>query len=142
MSGRVLSASQVISADTPASLNPNWPEVHEPAHAPIVGQGAVLFAYTGSGGKDGGNQAHAPLLRQVIDTFQRAGAPLQMGTLGKVDEGGGGTVAKYLAERGMDVVDVGVAGISLHSPMELFSKDDLVSAYHGFSAWLAAPLTR
>ena len=134
---RTFANTTAISADTPAMLNPNWPEVHEASHAPIIGQGAVLFAFTGGGGKDGGNQAHAPLVRQVSDAFQRAGQPLQYGLLGRVDEGGGGTIAKHLANRGMDVIDVGVAGISLHSPMELFAKDDLLSAYRGFSAWLA-----
>lgn len=134
--GRIFQRSQAISADTPAALNPNFPEVHEEKNAPVVGRGAALFAYTGSGGKDGGTGAHAALIRDVMESFARAGQPLQYGTLGRVDEGGGGTIAKYLANRGIDVVDVGVAGISLHSPMELFAKDDLWSAYHGFRTWL------
>lgn len=134
---RALYASVAISADTPGALNPNWTEVHEPQHAPIVGNGAAMFPYTGRGGKDGGNQAHAALMRSVIDSFARAKQPLQTGTLGRVDEGGGGTIAKHLAYRGIDVVDVGIAGISLHSPFELIAKDDLISAYRGFRAWLA-----
>lgn len=134
---RIYDRSVAISADTPSTLNPNWPEVHERKHAPIVGNGAVLFPHTGRGGKEGGNQAHAPLVRSVVEAFARAGQPLQYGLLGRVDEGGGGTIAKHLANRGIDVIDVGVAGISLHSPMEIFAKDDLTSAYRGFSAWLA-----
>lgn len=134
---RLLGRSAAISADTPALLNPNWPEVHEAKHAPIIGHGAVVFAHTGGEGKDGGTQAHGALVRAVDATFARAGAPLQYGLLGRVDAGGGGTIAKYLANRGIDVVDVGVAGISLHSPMELFAKADLESAFSGFKAWLA-----
>lgn len=134
---RIFSHSVAISADTPSTVNPNWPEVHEAKHGPIIGAGAVLFPHTGREGKDGGNQAHAGLVREVIEAFARAGQPLQYGLLGRVDEGGGGTIAKHLANRGIDVIDVGVAGISLHSPMELFAKDDLKSAYRGFRAWLA-----
>lgn len=132
---RAFAASVAISADTPAAVNPNWPEVHEPLHGPIMGKGAVLFPFTGRGGKEGGSAANAQLVRSVMAAFERAGAMIQVGELGRVDEGGGGTIAKYLARRGIDVIDVGVPLISMHSPFELCNKDDLWSAYRGFAAW-------
>jgi aspartyl aminopeptidase len=135
--GRALAATVALSADTPAGINPNWPEVHDPANAPRLGAGPALFPFTGRGGKQGGSAAGAELTAAVTASFARAGAPLQTGTLGKVDEGGGGTVAKYLAERGIDVIDIGVCVLSMHSPMELSAKDDIWAAYRGFRAWLA-----
>jgi aspartyl aminopeptidase len=137
--GRAFDRSLCISADTPAGLNPNWPEVQDERNAPVLGKGPALFPYTGHGGKQGGSAASAEFIRQVAASFDRAGVPLQYGLLGRVDEGGGGTVAKYLAERGMSVVDIGVAAVSLHSPLELTAKDDLWAAYLGFRAWLAKP---
>jgi aspartyl aminopeptidase len=137
--GRAFHQSLCISADTPAGLNPNWPEVHDERNAPVLGKGPALFPYTGHGGKEGGSAASAELIRQVAASFDRAGVPLQYGLLGRVDEGGGGTVAKYLAERGISVVDLGVAAVSLHSPLELTAKDDLWAAYLGFRAWLVEP---
>ncbi|HLU67490.1 MAG TPA: aminopeptidase, partial [Kofleriaceae bacterium] len=121
---------------TPACLNPNWPEVHEPSAAPRAGGGPALFPYTGSRGKRGGSAARAELVASVMASFRRAGVPVQTGTLGRVDEGGGGTIARDLAHRGMDVVDVGVCVISMHSPFELVAKADLWAAYRGFRAWL------
>jgi len=132
---RAFARSVALSADTPAAMNPNWLQVHEEKNAPVLGNGPALFPHTGRGGKKGGSQAHAELIASVVDSFKRTKAPLQFGELGKVDEGGGGTIAKYLAERGMDVVDVGVAVISMHSPMEISAKIDIWSAYLGFREW-------
>lgn len=133
---RTLGRSQVLSSDTPAAINPNFPEVHEAKNAPVLGAGPALFPFTGHGGKVGGGQAHPELVRSVLDAFAAAGQPVQGGELGRVDEGGGGTIAKYLAERGMDVVDIGVAVVGMHSPMEVTSIEDLFAAYKGFGAWL------
>lgn len=140
--GRSFERTQALSADTPPALDPNWPEVHDPRHAPILGQGPALFPYTGHGGKQGGSAASAELIRDVLAVFAAAGVPVQPGLLGRVDEGGGGTVAQYLANRGIDTVDIGVAVLSMHSPMEISSKDDLWVTYQGFRAWLAVPTTR
>lgn len=131
-----LAATQVLSADTPACLNPNWDEVHELAHAPVLGGGPALFPFTGSGGKMGGSAAHPELVASVVDLFAQIGQPIQYGELGRVDEGGGGTIAKYLGERGADVVDLGVCVVSMHSPFEITDKGDLWAAYRGFHAWL------
>jgi aspartyl aminopeptidase len=133
---RAFARTRVLSADTVPALNANWPEVHEAQHAPILGKGVTLVPYTGHNGKQGGSAASPELIREVVDAFRRNGIPVQYGLLGRVDEGGGGTVAKYLAQRGCDVVDIGVAAVSIHSPMELTAKVDLWSAYRGFRAWL------
>jgi aspartyl aminopeptidase len=131
-----LAATQVLSADTPACLNPNWAEVHEESHAPVLGGGPALFPFTGSRGKQGGSAAHPELVAEVIDLFAAIGQPIQYGELGRVDEGGGGTIAKYLAARGADVVDLGVCVVSMHSPFEITDKGDVWAAYRGFHAWL------
>jgi aspartyl aminopeptidase len=133
---RALAASRSLSADTPAGINPNFPEVQEARNAPVLGAGPALFPFTGRGGKNGGSAARAELIASVRAAFDRAGAALQYGELGRVDEGGGGTIAKYLAHRGVDVVDVGVPVVSMHSPMELSSVRDIWAAYRGFRAWL------
>ncbi len=135
--GRAFARTVVLSADTPAAMNPNWLQVHEKKNAPRLGNGPAMFPHTGRGGKKGGSQAHAELVRSVIDAFARAKVPLQFGELGKVDEGGGGTIAKYLGERGANVVDVGVAVVSMHSPMEVSATADVWSAYRGFREWLS-----
>ena len=134
---RAFAASQALSADTPAAINPNFPEVHEPMNAPVLGRGPALFPFTGRGGKNHGGSAHAELIASVLASFERAAVPIQTGELGRVDEGGGGTIAKHLGARGIDFVDVGVAVISMHSPLELSSKADIWSGYRGFRAWLA-----
>jgi aspartyl aminopeptidase len=135
---RSLAASQALSADTPACVNPNWPEVHEPKHGPLLGRGPAMFPGTGRRGKVGGSQAHAELIAQVFSVFRKAKVPVQTAELGRVDEGGGGTVAKYLAHRGIDTVDLGVCVIAMHSPFEISSVQDLWWALRGFGAWFSS----
>lgn len=134
---RAMSASVALSADTPAAINPNFPEVHEPKNAPLLGNGPALFPFTGGKGKRGGGAASAELIASVVDSFARTGAALQHGVLGANDKGGGGTIAQYLSQRGIATVDVGVPVVSMHSPMELVSRQDIWAAYRGFRAWLA-----
>lgn len=133
---RAMFASVALSADTPPVENPLWPEVMEPSISPKIGRGIVMFPHTGHGGKVGGSHARAELVAEILALADRLGVPLQVGELGRVDEGGGGTIAKYLGQRGMDVVDVGAAVMSMHSPFELSSKKDLAAAYHMYRGWL------
>lgn len=135
---RSLAASQALSADTPACVNPNWPEVHEPKHGPLLGRGPAMFPGTGRRGKQGGSQAHAELVAQVLSVFRSAKVPVQTAELGRVDEGGGGTVAKFLAHRGIDTVDLGVCVIAMHSPFEVSSVQDLWWGVRGFGAWFSS----
>jgi aspartyl aminopeptidase len=134
---RALGASEAVSADTPACVNPNWPEVHEIKNAPILGRGLALFPMTGHGGKVGGSSAHAEIIGRLRRRMRAV--PLQTAELGRVDEGGGGTVAKYLAHRGIDTVDIGVCVVGMHSPHELASLQDIKWAIQGFAAWYTAP---
>ncbi|MEM2722410.1 MAG: aminopeptidase, partial [Thermoplasmata archaeon] len=89
-----------------------------------------------SGGKYGSSEAQAELVAEIRNIFDMNGIIYQFGLLGKVDEGGGGTVAKYLAKYGMNVIDIGPGLISMHSPFEVVSKIDLWSSYRGYKAFL------
>ncbi len=133
---RAFAASQALSADTPACVNPNWPEVHESKHGPLLGRGPAIFPGTGRRGKVGGSQANAELIAKVLRIFAKAKVPVQTAELGRVDEGGGGTIAKDLAHRGIDTVDLGVCVIAMHSPFEISSVKDLWWTLRGFGAWL------
>lgn len=133
---RAFAASDALSADTPACVNPNWPEVHESKHGPILGRGPAMFPSTGRGGKHGGSQANAEIIAKVLAVFAKAKVPVQTAELGRVDEGGGGTIAKDLAHRGIDTVDLGVCVVAMHSPFEISSVQDLWVTLRGFRYWL------
>ena len=125
----VLEKTCVISGDVCAGVNPLYKEVHDMNNAPRLGYGVVLVKYTGSGGKYGSNDAHAEFVGKIRKILRESGVIWQVGLLGKVDEGGGGTVAKFLADKGAMVVDMGPALLGTHSPFELLSKADLYETY-------------
>ncbi|WP_040363515.1 aminopeptidase [Coprothermobacter platensis] len=127
--------TKVLSADVTAAVDPIWKSVHEMQNAARVHYGPVLTKYTGSRGKGGANDAHAEFLAQVRDAFDKENVVWQMAELGKVDEGGGGTVALFMANRGADVVDIGVALWGMHSPFEISSKLDVYYAYKADEAF-------
>ena len=131
-----LAGSRCISADVNAGVEPNFKQVHEMSNAAKAGFGLVLTKYTGHGGKGGANDASAEFTGKVRKIFNDAKVPWQAAELGKVDEGGGGTVAKFLAEYDMDVIDCGPALLSMHSPFELVSVADLYATYQGYKAFL------
>ena len=133
-----LSGTRAISSDVNGAVNPTFKDVHELNNAAKLGWGICLIKYTGSGGKFSANDASAEFMGHVRRTLNEAGVPWQTGELGKVDEGGGGTIAKFLAELNMDVVDAGPALISMHSPMEISSKADLWSAYRAYIAFYSS----
>lgn len=130
--------SRALSADVAAAVEPDYPEVHEKRNAPRLGYGLCLTKFTGSGGKVGSSDAHAEYLHWVRNLFNREGVIWQTGELGKVDEGGGGTIAKFLAALGMEIVDCGTPVLSMHSPFEVVSKADLYMTIKGYRAFLAA----
>lgn len=132
---KTLLQSQIISADVNAGINPNFPNVHEKENAVHVGFGVSVTKYTGSGGKGGSNDANAEFNSKIIRIFNDARVFWQVGSLGKVDEGGGGTVAKFMAEHGAEVIDCGPAVLGMHSLYELTSKADIYSAYKGYKAF-------
>lgn len=132
---RVLKNSRVLSADVNAGYDPNFSNVFEKNNSSFIGKGVVLTKYTGSRGKGGSNDANAEYVGRIRKIFNDSGVTWQIGELGKVDEGGGGTVALYMANYGMQVVDCGVALLSMHSPFELASKFDVYDTYKAFKAF-------
>lgn len=132
----IMHKSIVISADVNAAVDPIFKQVHDLNNAAKAGFGTVITKYTGSGGKYGASEAQAELIAQIRDILDKNNVIYQFGLLGKVDEGGGGTVAKYLAKYGMAVLDMGPGLISMHSPFELVSKIDLWSTYKAYKAFL------
>lgn len=132
---RALAASQVLSADVTAALDPTFPEVMDRRNTAFLGKGVSLCKFTGARGKSGSNDANAEFLAELRRVFKHHDVPWQAGELGRVDEGGGGTIAYILAERGAEVVDCGVPMLSMHAPVELVSKADIyftMRAYHAF----------
>jgi aspartyl aminopeptidase len=132
----VMENSECLSADVNAAFDPTFPDVVEKGNASYVNYGLVMTKYTGSRGKAGTSDASAEFTGKVRLIFENAGVIFQTGELGKVDFGGGGTVAAYLANLGMDVIDIGVPVLSMHSPYELTAKTDVYEAYKGFKAFL------
>jgi Aspartyl aminopeptidase len=132
----VLSSSKAISADGTAGVTPNYKDVQELKNASKIGYGVSIEKFTGSGGKYGASDASAEYVAEVISIFERNGVNWQSGEIGKVDIGGGGTVAKFLAKYNMDVLDVGPALLGMHSPFEVSSKVDLYETYRGYLAFL------
>jgi aspartyl aminopeptidase len=135
----ILSRSKAISADVAGALDPDYPEVHEKRNAARLGYGLCITKFTGSRGKVGANDANAEYLGWLRALFNTQGVIWQAAELGKVDEGGGGTVAKHLALYGMEIVDCGPPVLSMHSPFELTHKGDLHMTYKGFKSFLEAP---
>ena len=135
MVGRMLFSSRALSADVNAALNPMYQDVHEKQNACYLGRGVCISKYTGHGGKVGASDANAEFVGDIRRIFSLEGILWQAGELGKIDEGGGGTVAKYLAEYGMDILDCGPSLLAMHSPFEISSKLDMHETYKAFRAF-------
>lgn len=133
---RIFDATKAISADTLAAMDPSWPNVLDKFNAPVLGHGVVIMKYSGSGGKYDTNDAHGETMFQLRKLFREKGIIWQTGELGKVDQGGGGTIAQFLAKTGMDVVDCGPALLSIHSPFEIASKADVYMTAKAYRVFL------
>jgi aspartyl aminopeptidase len=133
---RALFSSKALSADVNAAVNPTYQDVHEKQNACYLGRGVCISKYTGHGGKGGANDANAEYISEIRSIFSKENIIWQAGELGKIDEGGGGTVAKYLAEYGMDIIDCGPALLTMHAPFEVSSKLDMYESFRAFSAFL------
>lgn len=127
--------SMMLSADVGAGVDPNYQNVSEKNNASFIGYGVELNKYTGSRGKSGASDANAEFVAKVRNIFEINNIKYQVSELGKVDLGGGGTIAYILANKGMDVIDCGVPVISMHSPYEVTSKYDIYSAYEAYKAF-------
>lgn len=132
---RVRSNSKCLSADVNAAYDPNFADVYEKKNSAMISCGTTMSKYTGSRGKSGTSDASAEFVGLVRRIFNENGVTFQTSELGKVDIGGGGTVAMYIANLNIDTVDMGVPVISMHAPYEVVSKADLYSAYSAFRAF-------
>ena len=133
---RCLENSSMLSTDVNAAFDPAYAGVFEKKNASHMGKGLVLTKYTGSRGKSGASDANAEFCAKVQALLDNAEIPWQFGEMGKVDKGGGGTIALFAAKLGMEVIDCGVPVLSMHSPFEIISKIDLYTAYRGYLAFL------
>ncbi|MBQ9117793.1 MAG: aminopeptidase [Clostridia bacterium] len=132
----VRAKSKCLSADVTAAYDPNFKEVAEPLNSTYLSCGAGITKFTGARGKSSSNDASAEFVGEIRKIFEENGVVWQTGELGKVDMGGGGTVAKYIANMNIDTVDIGVPVISMHSPYEVVSKADLYQEYLAFKAFI------
>ena len=132
---KVFCKSKMLSADVDAALDPIYASVSERNNASYLGKGVGLNKYTGARGKSGASDANAEFVAEIRHIFENNNVKYQVSELGKVDVGGGGTIAYILANKGVDVIDCGVPILSMHSPYEVSSKFDLYSAYQGYIAF-------
>ena len=131
----ILRNSICLSSDVNAAYDPTFPDVYEKQNSSFFNHGPVLTKYTGVRGKGGSNDASAETMQKVIGYMEDAGVAWQVGELGKVDEGGGGTIALFMGNMDVDTVDLGVAVLSMHAPFELTAKLDVYYTYKAFLAF-------
>jgi len=131
----VMLRSKVISADVNAAVTPNFTDVFELKNASSLGNGVVMSKFTGHGGKYSAHDATAEYVAEIRSLLDNEHIPWQTGELGKVDKGGGGTVAKYFSRLGMEVIDLGPAVLSMHAPYEITSKVDIYATYLAYHAF-------
>ena len=132
---KILFNSKALSADVNGAINPTFQDVHERQNACYLGRGICISKFTGHMGKVGASDANAEYVGEIRRLFTKEKIIWQTGELGKIDEGGGGTVAKYLALYGMDILDCGTPLLTMHSPYELSNKLDIFETYRAFNAF-------
>ena len=133
---RTLSCSKCLSADVTAAYDPNFPEVCEKNNSAYLNNGVCFMKYSGARGKSGTSEAQAEFISEIVNLMDDSSVKWQIAELGKVDEGGGGTVAQFLAMLNIMTIDCGVPLLSMHSPFELASKLDVYNAYKAYSSFL------
>ena len=133
---RTLANSKMLSSDVSAAFDPNYPSVMEKKNTAYLGKGVVFNKYTGARGKSGCNDARAEYLAEIRNMMDKHNVSWQTSELGKVDQGGGGTIAYILANYGMDVIDSGVALLNMHAPWEISSKADIYETKNAYVAFL------
>ena len=133
---RVLSNSKMLSSDVNAAFDPLYKQAMDKNNASMFSRGMVFCKYTGSRGKSGSNDANAEYIAELRKVMDDANVSFQISELGKVDIGGGGTIAYILANYNMEVIDCGVGVLSMHAPWEVTSKADIYEAYRGYMAFL------
>ena len=131
-----LSNSKMLSSDVSAAFDPNYPSVNEPKNTAYFGKGLCLNKYTGSRGKGGCNDANPEFIAQIRKVMDDNDVMFQTSELGRVDQGGGGTIAYILANLNVEVIDAGIAVQNMHSQYEVVSKADVYEGYRGYKAFL------
>jgi aspartyl aminopeptidase len=137
---QVLFRSKALSADVDGAMDPNYQDVHEKQNAAKIGYGVCVSKFTGIGGKYASSDASAEYVAEIRKLFNDHRITWQMAELGKVDEGGGGTVAKYLASYGMDIIDCGAPLLGMHSPFEVSSKVDIYETFRAYKVFFEGKL--
>ncbi|MCX5812514.1 MAG: aminopeptidase [Proteobacteria bacterium] len=132
---KMLFKSKALSADVNGALNPTYQDVHEKQNACYLGRGICISKFTGHGGKVGASDANAEYVGEIRNLFDREGIVWQTGEMGKIDAGGGGTVAKHLAVYGMDIIDCGTPLLAMHSPFEISNKLDIYETFRAFKVF-------
>ena len=132
---RALSKSTCLSADVSAAFDPTYASAYEPRNSSYLNNGVIISKYTGHGGKYDTSDASAEYMGKIRAMLEKNDILWQVGELGKVDQGGGGTIAKFVANMNVDVVDLGVPVLSMHAPFEIVSKIDVYMAYRAFYAF-------
>ena len=133
---RALASSTMLSSDVNAAFDPQNADLYDRDNASFLGAGIVFNKYTGSRGKYSANDANPEFIARVRSILEKGEIPYQMSELGKVDQGGGGTIAYLAAKYGMDVIDAGVPVLSMHAPWEITAKEDIYQAYNAYKAFL------
>ena len=134
---RTLQHSKMLSSDVSAAYDPLFDSVYEKKNSAFLGKGLAFNKYTGSGGKSGSSDANAEYMAAIRKVLGDNQVTFQTAELGKVDAGGGGTIAWIMANYGMEVIDCGLPVLSMHAPMEVSSKADIYEAVRGYRAFLA-----
>lgn len=133
---RCLSNSNMLSSDVNAAYDPLNPDLYDKDNSSLLGAGLTFQKYTGARGKSGSNDSNPEFIAKVRNAMDNAKVSYQLAELGKVDKGGGGTIAYHAAKYGMNVLDAGVAVLSMHAPWEITAKEDIKQAYEGNKAFL------
>lgn len=131
-----LANTKMLSSDVSAGFDPLFANVNDPKNAAYLGRGIVFNKYTGSRGKSGSNDANPEYVAWVRNVMDKNNIHFQTAELGKVDQGGGGTIAYILGNYNMNVLDAGIAVLNMHAPMEVVSKADVYEAYLAYKAFL------
>lgn len=134
---RTLAGAKMLSSDVTNGFDPNYPSIHDKTNAPFFGFGPTLHKYTGAGGKGGSNDATPQFIASLRQLFDSEEIKFQLAELGKVDQGGGGTIAYIMANYNMDVIDLGIPVHSMHAPWELAAKCDIYEAFRAYKAFLS-----
>ena len=133
---KALAATKMLSTDVTTAYDPKYASVFEKNNTAFMSRGLKIEKYTGARGKSGCSEATGDFIAEITDIFEKNSIPWQTGELGRIDAGGGGTIAAVMAELGMDVVDMGVPVWSMHAPVEVISKIDLYYLYLGYKAFI------